>query len=176
MGDLDKIRSLIVPVPNFPKPGILFRDISPLLSNNEERQRACHLLAQHFVDDKIDVVVGIESRGFIIGMSLADRLGTGFVMARKPGKLPIKTYSVKYGLEYGKDELFLSVQAFEGYTCPRVLIVDDLLASGGTLKAAVQLVEQAGGFVVGVTCLVELKELGGRKFLHPYHVTSLISY
>lgn len=176
MDDLTTIRSLIVPIPHFPKPNIIFRDISPLLANNEERQRAWHLLAQPFIEHKIDVVVGIESRGFIVGMALADRLQSGFVMARKPGKLPTKTYSVKYGLEYGKDELFLAVNAFEGYNRPRVLIADDLLATGGTLKAAVQLVEQAGGVVVGITCLVELEELGGRKFLEPYSVTTLVSF
>jgi adenine phosphoribosyltransferase len=155
----DKIRH----VPDFPKPGILFYDITTLLRDPTGLTEVLDGLTKPFRDQRVDVVVGIESRGFILGAAVADRLRTGFVPVRKPGKLPAQTLTQSYELEYGSDALEIHDDAIE--QGQRVLIVDDLLATGGTARAAVDLVKRAGGEVAGLAFLVELKFLDGRAKL-----------
>jgi adenine phosphoribosyltransferase len=155
----DKIRQ----VPDFPKPGILYYDITTLLRDPVGLGEALDGLANPFRDKQIDLVVGIESRGFIFGTAVADRLGTGFVPVRKPGKLPARTIKQSYDLEYGSDTLEIHHDAIEAGQ--RILIVDDLLATGGTARAAVDLVTSAGGTVAGLSFLVELQFLKGRDKL-----------
>ncbi len=155
----DKIRH----VPDFPKPGILFYDITTLLRDPTGLTEVLDGLTEPFRDQRVDVVVGIESRGFILGAAVADRLRTGFVPVRKPGKLPARTLQQSYDLEYGSDALEIHDDAIE--QGQRVLIVDDLLATGGTARAAVDLVKKAGGEVAGLAFLVELQFLDGRARL-----------
>jgi len=169
-----KLSALIRDVPDFPKPGIVFKDITPLIKDAEGFRLAVQQLAAPFQDKNIDVVVGIESRGFIFGAAVAQALGTGFVPVRKPGKLPAKTHRVTYDLEYGTDSVDIHVDAIE--PGQRALIVDDLLATGGTLKAACRLVEACGGIVAGIAVLVELDFLHGRDKLQGYDLTSIIHY
>mgnify|MGYP001559627250 FL=1 len=161
-------------IPNFPKQGILFRDITTLLRDKKTYHCAINLLAKPYKSKKIDVVVAVESRGFIFGAALAYKLGCGFVMVRKKGKLPYKTYSVTYELEYGADTLEIHRDAFGKGA--RVLIVDDLLATGGTIKAVSDLVEQMSAKIIGVCFLIELTALSGRKKLKGLPVFSLIKY
>src|SRR3989338_2491339 len=149
-----QLKELIRDVPDFPKKGILFKDITPLLKDPQALRMATDLLADVFRDKKIDQVVGIESRGFILSPILAYQLGVGFVPVRKKGKLPARTESVTYDLEYGQDTLEIHQDAIEKGM--RVVIVDDLLATGGTAEAVVQLVDRLGGGVVGLAFLVEL--------------------
>jgi adenine phosphoribosyltransferase len=153
------VEGLIREVPNFPKPGILFKDITPLLADAEGFATAVTLMYEATSDLTVDVVVGIESRGFLFGVALANTLGCGFVPVRKPGKLPAATLNVSYELEYGRDSLEIHRDALKPGA--RVLIVDDLLATGGTAAATVELVEQAGGQVEAVTVLIDLAFLGG---------------
>src|SRR5271155_5030040 len=155
------LKRLIHDVPDFPKPGILFRDITPLLSDPSGLALAIELLANPFRGKKIDLVVGAESRGFIFGTAVACCLSAGFVIVRKPGKLPHTRISQSYDLEYGKDTLEMHADAI--VKGQRVLVVDDLLATGGTMKACCDLVEQLGGIVVGAAVLIELKGLGGSE-------------
>ena len=171
---LDQLRVLIRDVPDFPKPGILFKDITPLLADAAGLCLAVELMANPFRGQKFDVVVGAESRGFIFGVAVAQALGCGFVPVRKPGKLPSKAVSVSYTLEYGKDSLEMHADAFPAGT--KVLVVDDLLATGGTLKACCELVERVGGVVAGATALIELADLGGRALIAPRDVHTVIRF
>jgi adenine phosphoribosyltransferase len=168
------LRSLIRDVPDFPKPGILFKDIMPLLASAEAFHAAVDGLAEWGRPRRPDIVLGAESRGFILGGALALELEAGFVAARKPGKLPWKTVSVEYALEYGDAILELHEDAIEPGM--RVLVHDDLLATGGTSAAKVRLVEQLGGEVVGVCFLVELDFLHGRDHLAGHDVHALVHY
>ena len=167
-------QALIREVPDFPKPGILFYDITTLLKHPLAVRSLADQLTNRYEDRKITKVVGIESRGFIFGGILAARLGAGFVPVRKPGKLPADCYEVKYSLEYGQNSLAVHRDAIE--IGEHVLIVDDLLATGGTAEATVHLVRQLGGTIVGLDFLVELKGLKGREKLADYDVHSTIIY
>ena len=161
-------------VPDFPKPGILFYDITTLLRNAEGLRVTIDTLANPYAADRIDVVVGIESRGFILGAAVAERLGAGFIPVRKPGKLPAKAIKETYDLEYGKDALEIHADAVE--RGQRVLIVDDVLATGGTAAAAVQLVRKAGGQLHGLAFLIELLALNGKSKLTGESVYSVLQY
>lgn len=161
-------------IPDFPKEGILFKDITPLLQDAAALRYAVDQLAEFGVGRKIDVVLGAESRGFILGATLAYTLGAGFVPARKPGKLPYTTVAAEYELEYGTDSLEVHQDAIGPGT--RVLVHDDLLATGGTARAKCDLVEKLGGEVAGVSFIIELEFLKGRERLAGYDVQSLIKY
>lgn len=171
---LKGLRSLIRDVPDFPKPGILFKDITTLLKNASALRFTVGKFASKFTGSQIDQVVAIESRGFIFGSALAIKLKSGFVPVRKKGKLPAKSESVSYTLEYGQDSLEVHVDAIQKGT--RVVIVDDLLATGGTAEAVVKLIEKLGGEVVGLAFLVELSFLKGRERLKGYPIHSLITF
>ncbi|MCH2403077.1 MAG: adenine phosphoribosyltransferase [Candidatus Nitrosopelagicus sp.] len=161
-------------MPDFPKKGILFKDITPVLSDIDTLRASIKEMAAPFIDIEFDVVVGIESRGFIFGAPIADVLNCSFVPVRKPGKLPWKTESVSYELEYGTDALEIHEDAItEGQN---VLIVDDLLATGGTAEATCKLVSKLGGNIKGLSVLIELEDLNGRKRLNQYNVHSLVQY
>jgi adenine phosphoribosyltransferase len=171
---MDNLKNLIREVPDFPKPGINFYDITTLLKNPQGLKQTIDALAVEIKDEKIDTIIGVESRGFIFATPLAYQLGAGFVPVRKPKKLPAECVSVSYDLEYGQDTLEMHKDAVgEGH---RVLIVDDLLATGGTAKAVVDLVEGLGGKVVGLLFVVELNFLHGRDKFNGYDVRSLIKY
>lgn len=167
------IESLIRNVPDFPKPGILFKDITPLLTNGPALKHVVDQLADRY-RGKVDAIVGVESRGFILGAPVAYALGVGLVIVRKPGKLPADTHTVSYALEYGNDSLEIHKDAMP--TGARVAILDDLLATGGTAKAAVSLVEACGATVLECGFLIELAFLGGRAALAPVPVHALLSY
>jgi adenine phosphoribosyltransferase len=171
---VDEIRNAIRPIPDFPKPGILFRDITPLLGSHDLFRQAIQHLVAPFRDAGIDRVVGIESRGFILGAPAALELGVGFVPVRKPGKLPAETRRVSYALEYGTDSLEIHVDAI--LPGQKVLVVDDLLATGGTAAATVELVRALGGEVAGIAFLVELCGLEGRKRLATVPVHAVLQY
>ena len=171
---MENLRKLIREVPDFPKPGINFYDITTLLQNPEGLRNTIEALYGQVADEKIDTVIGVESRGFIFATPLAVKLNAGFVPVRKPNKLPHEKVSVSYDLEYGQDTLEMHKDAVgEGH---RVLIVDDLLATGGTAKAVVDLVEGLGGIVAGLLFVVELDFLNGRSKFDGYNVHSLIRY
>jgi adenine phosphoribosyltransferase len=171
---MDHLKSIIREVPDFPKPGINFYDITTLLKDPEGFRQVIDGLASQFKDEKVDTVIGIEARGFIFAPAMAYQLGAGFVPARKPGKLPSECATVSYDLEYGQDALQMHRDAVgAGH---RVVIADDLLATGGTASAVVRLVEQLGGEVVGLAFVVELEFLPGREKLAGYDVRSLIKY
>ena len=161
-------------IPDFPAPGILFKDITPLLMNPEAFRYAVDGLAERFASRTFDAIAGIESRGFLFAAPLAYRLSVPLVPVRKEGKLPFDTLSVTYALEYGSD----SVEVHSDAICDghEVLILDDLLATGGTVAATAKLVERSGGQVSGVGVVIELSDLGGRDALTDYHVESLITY
>lgn len=161
-------------IPDFPKPGILFKDITPLLSNGTAFKHAIDAIADYYTHKKIDVVLGAEARGFIFGAALAYRLSCGFVPARKPGKLPYTVAKASYDLEYGTDSLEIHEDSIE--PGQRVLIVDDLLATGGTASAKVELVRKLAAEVAGLAFLIELKFLNGREKLGDLDVFSLITY
>jgi adenine phosphoribosyltransferase len=169
-----ELKSLVRDVPDFPKPGIVFKDIMPLLAQAEALKQTVDQLAAWAEQRKPDVVLGAEARGFITGGALACRLGCGFVAARKPGKLPWTTISAKYALEYGFDVLELHADAIK--SGQRVLVHDDVLATGGTAKAKVELVEQLGGEVCGILFVISLDFLNGKERLAGYDVHSLIAY
>lgn len=171
---MDELKTKIRHVPDFPKPGILFYDITTLLRDPEGFQLAIDTLSGPFRDANIDLVVGIESRGFILGGAVADRLKTGFVPVRKVGKLPAQTIRVTYDLEYGSDSLEMHQDAI-GHN-QRVLIVDDLLATGGTARATVDLVRRSGGDVHGLAFLIELEGLNGRARLADERVYTVLKY
>lgn len=170
------INGLIRDVPDFPKPGIVFKDITPILSDPEAMEKVYASLAEPFLnsDLKVTKVLGIESRGFIFGTPLAHRLGVGFVPVRKPGKLPWKTVSESYALEYGEDTLELHEDAVG--EDDRVIIVDDLLATGGTLRAACKLTERLGATIAGCSVVIELGFLKGREKLADWTIHSLVTY
>lgn len=168
------LQSLIRDIPDFPKPGILFRDITTLLRNPDGLRFTIDQLAERFSDQSIDYVVGMESRGFIFGTPIAYRLGAGFVPVRKPGKLPADVHTVEYELEYGSDRLEVHQDAF--HPSSNVLIVDDLIATGGTAAATAKLVEQANCNLVGFGFIIELSALGGRQQLPDVPVEALVTY
>jgi adenine phosphoribosyltransferase len=171
---MDTLKARIRHVPDFPKAGILFYDITTLLRDAQGFSDAVGSLATPFADAGIDLVVGVESRGFILGAAVADRLRAGFVPVRKVGKLPSKTVRVSYDLEYGSDSLEIHSDAIEPGR--RVLIVDDLLATGGTARATVDLVKQLGGIVHGVAVLIELVDLPGRSKLEGENLVAVLQY
>ena len=159
-------------VPDFPKKGIVFKDITPLLGNARALAHTVEQLVEPFTDAGVEMVVGIESRGFIFGSLVAQRLGVGFVPVRKLGKLPWKTVQASYDLEYGRDSVEMHVDAIS--PGQKVLVVDDLVATGGTVQATCQLVERLGGSIAGLTFVIELSFLNARKRLAPYRIHSLI--
>ena len=171
---VENLKKLIRPIPDYPKKGILFRDITPLLQSPSGLALAIELLANPFRGKNIDLVVGAESRGFIFGTAVACCLSAGFVPVRKPGKLPHKRVAASYDLEYGKDSLEIHADAIPAGS--RVLIVDDLLATGGTLEACADLVRKIGGNVVAAAVLIELADLKGRKRLAPIEIHSVLRY
>ena len=171
---MDRIRTRIRDIPDFPKPGILFKDITPVLSDPLALKESVTLLSAPFVDAKVTAVAGMEARGFIFGALVAQILGVSFVPLRKPGKLPYTVRSVSYDLEYGSATLEVHSDALK--SGDRVLIVDDLLATGGTAKASCDLVESLGAEVAALAFMVELKELGGRAKLAPHSIHSLVEY
>ena len=168
------LKSRIREIPDFPKKGILFRDITTLLKDEEAFRKVVEKLTAYYEDEGIQKVVGVESRGFIFGAPLAYTLGAGFIPVRKPGKLPSDIYEAKYELEYGHDTLTIHQDAIG--PGERVLVVDDLLATGGTMAATLDLLKQLGAVVVGVAFLTELTALKGREKLAGYEVLSLVSY
>jgi adenine phosphoribosyltransferase len=169
-----QLRRLIRDIPDFPKPGILFRDITPLLGDPAGLALAVELLANPFRGKGIDLVVGAESRGFIFGTAVACCLSAGFVIVRKPGKLPHNRIAKSYDLEYGKDTLEMHADAI--VKGQRVLIVDDLLATGGTMQACCELVNELGGDIAGIAVMIELADLHGRQKLKPHDIHSVIRY
>jgi adenine phosphoribosyltransferase len=169
-----RLEPLIREIPNFPKPGIVFRDITPLLADAAGLALAVELMANPYRKSHVDLVVGAESRGFIFGTAIAQSLNAGFVPVRKPGKLPHSKMSKTYALEYGNDSLEMHADALHGDH--RVLMVDDLLATGGTMKACCDLVSDLGGQIVGISVLIELTKLDGRKRVEPYDVASVLRY
>ena len=171
---IDTLKPLIREIPDFPKKGILFRDITPLLANPSGIALSVELLANPFRGKNIDLVVGAESRGFIFGTAVACCLSAGFVLVRKPGKLPHKKVSMTYDLEYGTDTLEMHEDSI--LKGQRVLIVDDLLATGGTMKACADLVERVGGHIAGLACLIELSGLKGRDRLNGYDIHTVLQY
>jgi adenine phosphoribosyltransferase len=168
------LKAYVRDVPDFPKPGIIFKDITPLLRDPLALRYAVDRLAEFGVPRRPDVVLGAEARGFILGAALAYSLGAGFVPARKPGKLPWRVSQADYELEYGMDSLQMHQDAI--LPGQRVIVHDDLLATGGTARAKIELVEEAGGLVVGVAFLIELSFLGGRGKLKGYDVLSLMAF
>jgi adenine phosphoribosyltransferase len=171
---VDGLKAKIRDVPDFPEPGIVFKDIMPLLADPDCLHETVELLADWTEPRKPDLILGAEARGFILGASLAYKLGCGFVAARRPGKLPWKTVSATYALEYGENALELHADAIADGA--RVLVHDDVLATGGTAGAICDLAEQLGGEIVGVAFVIELAFLEGRKHLDDYDVHSLIAY
>ncbi|PUF89922.1 adenine phosphoribosyltransferase [Geobacillus sp. LYN3] len=166
------LKQYVTIVPDFPKPGIMFKDITTLMDKGEVYKYATDQIVEYAREKKIDIVVGPEARGFIIGCPVAYALGVGFAPVRKEGKLPREVVRVEYGLEYGKDVLTMHKDAIK--PGQRVLITDDLLATGGTIRATIQLVEQLGGVVAGIAFLIELTELEGRKKLEGYDILALM--
>ncbi len=159
---------------DFPKPGIIFRDVTTLAQNKHAFRKSINLLAEKYKDSRIDKIVGAEARGFIFASALAHKIGAGFVPVRKEGKLPHKTISASYELEYGKDTLEIHKDAIN--PGERVLIIDDLLATGGTIKAVTRLVKHLKGKIIGIGFVIELIDLGGRKKLKGYPVFSLMKF
>jgi adenine phosphoribosyltransferase len=168
------LKQFIAIVPDYPKPGITFKDITPLMNNGDAYKYATDQIVHYAKDMQIDLIVGPEARGFIIGCPVAYSLGIGFAPVRKEGKLPRETVKVSYGLEYGNDVLTIHKDAIQ--PGQRVLITDDLLATGGTIEATIQLVEQLGGVVAGIAFLIELSYLEGRKKLEGYNIMTLMNY
>lgn len=167
-----ELKKYIRDVPNFPKQGIIFKDITPLLKDGRAFADAVNRIADEYKDKKVDVILSVEARGFIFGAAVAYKMGVGLVPVRKPGKLPHRTHRATYDLEYGKDTLQIHQDAFPKGA--KVLIVDDLLATGGTTQAVAGLVEKMGGEIVGIAFVIELTFLKGREKLNKFQVTSLI--
>ena len=172
--NLDRVRSLIRDVPDFPQEGIVFKDITPLLGDEAGFSAVIDMMVVHFGRGNVDKVVGIEARGFILASPVAYHFGAGFVPVRKEGKLPWETHSEEYALEYGTATIQVHTDAIS--PGERVVIVDDVLATGGTAAAAAALVEKLGGKVVGIACLIELSFLKGRDRIRDYDFFSLITY
>ncbi len=171
---MEKLKKIIRDIPDFPKKGIIFKDVTTLLRDPVSFQRTVDLLAHRYIDRSIDLVVGVEARGFIVGAALAYKLGAGIILVRKPGKLPYKTHKASYELEYGTDELEIHQDAIS--KGQRVLIADDLLATGGTVSAVISLIEKLGGTIEECAFLIELDSLKGREKLKPHNVFSLINF
>ena len=171
---MDDLKSIIRDIPDFPKKGIIFKDITTLLADAKSFQRMVDLLAHRYVGQHIDKVVGVEARGFIIGAALAYKLGAGVVLVRKPGKLPAETFKKSYDLEYGTDTLEIHTDAIK--RGEKVLLADDVLATGGTMAAVVDMVQQMGGDLVECCFMTELTFLHGRQKLPKGKVRSLISF
>ncbi|OQY09410.1 MAG: adenine phosphoribosyltransferase [Fusobacteriia bacterium 4572_132] len=171
---MQELKKLIRDVKDFPKEGILFRDISTLINDKEGFKKVIDLAYERYKDMKIDYILGIEARGFIFATPLAYKLGVGFIPVRKPGKLPSEVVSYSYDLEYGKDSLEIHKDAFK--KGDKILIVDDLLATGGTAAAAVKLVEKMGGNIEEIFFLIELNDLNGREKLKNQKIFSMITY
>jgi adenine phosphoribosyltransferase len=169
----EDLKKYVRDIPDFPRPGIMFRDITPLLADARAFAMVIDRMAEQYLGS-VDMVLGIESRGFIIGAPVAYRLGVGFTIARKPGKLPYETIDESYDLEYGSAALEMHRDGIR--EASRVLIVDDLLATGGTASAAIKLAQKMGGQVVGCSFIIELTALGGRSRLAPVNCSSLIRY
>lgn len=168
------LKDYIASIPNYPQEGVIFRDISPLMGDGAAYQEATNQIVKYAKERGAEMVVGPEARGFIIGCPVAYELGIGFAPARKKGKLPRETIEVDYGLEYGKATLTLHKDAIK--PGQKVIICDDLLATGGTIAATIELVEQLGGEVVGCAFLVELNELNGRKKIEDYDILALMDF
>ncbi|OXS80500.1 adenine phosphoribosyltransferase [Domibacillus enclensis] len=168
------LKEYIKIVPDWPKPGIQFKDITPLMDNGDAFRYATDQIVAYAREKQADLIVGPEARGFIVGCPVAYSLGVGFAPVRKEGKLPRETIKVEYGLEYGKDVLTIHKDAVK--PGQRILITDDLLATGGTIDATIKLVEQLGGVVVGIAFLIELNYLNGRKNLEGYDILTIIPY
>ena len=171
---MEELSKLIRDIPDFPKEGIIFKDITPLLADKEGFSRAIEVLSEQYKGQKIDKIVSVESRGFVIGAPIALNLGAGLIIVRKPGKLPYKTVEITYDLEYGSDTLMMHEDAIE--PGEHVLIVDDVLATGGTAKATVDLVTKLGGKVLGLAFLIELTFLNGRDKLSGYELFAPLKY
>ena len=171
---MEQLKKKIRSIPDFPKKGILFRDITTLINDGKAFSEVIDIFTKRYADREIDAVASIEARGFILGGALAYRLGAGLVPIRKKGKLPWETSEASYDLEYGKDTLEIHKDAFS--SGDNVIIIDDLLATGGTMSAAIKLVEQLGGKVVELAFLIELEELKGREKLQGYPAFSLIKF
>jgi adenine phosphoribosyltransferase len=174
MLDEAHLRSLIRDIPDFPAPGVLFRDITPLLHDPDALRQTNDALAELACEFSATVIAGIEARGFIFGVPVAERLGVPFVPVRKPGKLPAEAASVSYALEYGEDSL--EMHRDPGVSGERVAIIDDLLATGGTAAACAELIDSCGGVVAGAAFVIELSELGGRAALGDYPIAALTTY
>lgn len=171
---IDLIKSRVRDVPDFPKPGIVYKDITPILSDPRAFNMCLDLMAERYDGERLDAIVGIESRGFIFGAALAARMRKAFVPVRKPGKLPSATHKVSYDLEYGSDAIEIHQDAV--HPGERVLVVDDLIATGGTAWAACELVRRLGGEVIGATFVIELEFLSGKQRLLPIETFSLLQY
>ena len=168
------LKDYIASIENYPKEGILFRDITPLMQNGEAFKEATRQFVEFAKEVNADVIVGPESRGFIFGCPVATTLGIGFIPVRKPNKLPRETISYKYDLEYGSNELHMHKDSIK--KGQRVFVIDDLLATGGTIDATIKMVEDLGGIVCGIAFLIELDDLKGREKLVNYNVKTLINY
>ncbi|EOD00659.1 adenine phosphoribosyltransferase [Caldisalinibacter kiritimatiensis] len=168
------LKSKIRVIEGFPKEGISFKDITTVLQDKDAFRECIYQLAEAFRNEEVDMVVGPEARGFLIGAPLAYELGVGFVPVRKPGKLPAETISFEYELEYGTDTLEIHKDAIK--PGQKVLVIDDLLATGGTVHSTVKMIEELGGEVVGIGFFIELEFLNGRKLLEDYNVKSLVKY
>ena len=171
---VDYIRSKVRDVPDFPKPGILFKDITPVLADPKAFNLCLDLMAERYDGQQLDAIVGIESRGFIFGAALASKMRKAFVPTRKPGKLPHKTFKQEYALEYGTDAIEIHQDAVKAGD--KVLIVDDLIATGGTARAAADLITKIGGKVIGATFAIELTFLPGAERMKPVPIYSLLQY
>ncbi len=169
-----ELKGYIRSIQDYPKEGILFRDITTLLKDKDAFKLAIDKMAEQVKDKKVDLIVGAESRGFLIGSALAYKMNCGFIPVRKKGKLPYKTISEEYALEYGTDTLYMHEDAIK--KGDNVLVVDDLIATGGTALAMIKMVEKLGGNVVGSSFLIELEELNGRKEIEKYPINILIKY
>lgn len=168
------LRDYIASVPNYPEEGVTFRDISPLMADGEAYGYATQQIVDYAKDKNVEMIVGPEARGFIVGCPVAYSMGVGFAPARKKGKLPRETVEVNYGLEYGDDTLQLHKDAIQ--PGQKVLVVDDLLATGGTLAATIELIEELGGEVVGTAFLIELEDLKGRDKIEGYDIFTVLQY
>ncbi|HHT9159653.1 MAG TPA: adenine phosphoribosyltransferase [Candidatus Brocadiaceae bacterium] len=171
---MDNLKKMVRDIPDFPKKGIIFKDITPILQNPKGLREAVETISNHYKSKKVDIVVGAEARGFILAPTVAFNLGAGFVPVRKPGKLPYEKISMSYALEYGTDTLEMHKDAIK--KGQQVLMVDDLLATGGTMATCCKMVETLGGNIVGCAFLIELAFLNGKKALSKYDVYSLIKY
>lgn len=174
ISNIEHLKSLIRDIPDFPQPGILFRDVTTLLADAQAFSQVIELLAEHYADADITHICAVEARGYIFGAPLAARLGKGFIPVRKPGKLPAETISEAYSLEYGKNVLEVHKDAADSHS--KVLIIDDLIATGGSARAAARLMEKLGAKVVGLGFIIELCDLKGREVLSDYDVYSLLRY